>query len=224
MRMQIDFGEFLCRAHILPSVLGFNEWSKIEVVTSLRDIAEVLDVKAMHASYLEGLLRNVGLASDPEQRPYRDATIQHLQIDPRQMLVGQRYAYRSKYSALIERFDHFFGSYILPSGFSILMPQIVIGRVADGRLVLANYLPPIIESHNGEFIILDGIHRDLITQRTGATIQAILIKNIGAAFPCAGREWKDIRFADEKPEKLEDRYFELNPDLFRDLKSLGIDG
>lgn len=224
MRIQIDFGEFLRRAQIDRSLLGFDEWSKIEAVASLRDITEILDVKAMREEYLAGLLRNVGLAGDPEQKLYRKAIIQHVRIDPKHMFVGQRYAYRSKYTALVERSHSFFGPFLLPSGFSGLMPQLIVGRTAEHQLVLANYLPPIIESHQGEFVILDGIHRDLITQCVGTTIQAILIKNIGAPFPCAGRAWTDIEFADEKPRDVKDRYFDLNPALFRDLKSLGIDG
>ena len=73
---------------------------------------------------------------------------------------------------------------------------------------------------------MDGIHRDYITKQLGCTINAILIKNVAIPFPCGIKSWEEIKVIGlaEKPKDINERYFNLQKELFRDLKYLGIDG
>ncbi len=125
---------------------------------------------------------------------------------------------------LMESFRSVFEAHIVPSGFSRLTPFLVLGRVSSGQVALANYIPPILELHGGKLSILDGIHRDFIAKNAGSTIQAVQIEHVGVELPFHGQPWDQIRVTDEKPPDIRDRYFDLKPALFRDLKALGIDG
>ena len=60
-------------------------------------------------------------------------------------------------------------------------------------------------------------------ERMGGTIPVIAVEGIREPFPCALHSWQDISAVDEKPPKGE-RFFDLKPELFRDLKHVGIDG
>jgi len=53
-----------------------------------------------------------------------------------------------------------------------------------------------------------------------------MIRNPELPFPCSPKNWKEIEIIslNDKPKNLEDRYFDLQKGLFRDLKYLGIDG
>ena len=140
------------------------------------------------------------------------------------MLVGQTFVSRPKYTALMESFKDIFNGFTVSKGLSKLTSQIVVGEDSDEQIVLANYVPPIFEVHDGNPIIMDGIHRDFIVLNAGTTIESIVIKNIATPFPCRPMPWDKIKVVDVKPEKMEDRYFDLYRELFRDLKSVGIDG
>jgi len=52
------------------------------------------------------------------------------------------------------------------------------------------------------------------------------IENISVAFPCGTKSWDKIQVISlaDKPKNIQKRYFNLNQELFRDLKYLGIDG
>ena len=92
---------------------------------------------------------------------------------------------------------------------------------------MACYIPPIIEVHGSRSLIMDGIHRNYIARQSGlSTINALLVENIEVPFPCSVNNWKEVQVIPlaDKPKNLEDRYFDLQKGLFRDLKYLGIDG
>jgi len=91
---------------------------------------------------------------------------------------------------------------------------------------LACYLPPIVERHGKNKVIMDGIHRNYIAKQYGVSINAILVEEISIPFPCGMREWDELQAIslDKKPADINERYFDLTKELFRDLKYLGIDG
>jgi len=51
----------------------------------------------------------------------------------------------------------------------------------------------------------------------------VLIRGVKTPFPCEPQHWKDLQKVDQKPP-LEQRYPGLKPELFRDVKCIGIDG
>ena len=126
--------------------------------------------------------------------------------------------------ALLEHFSGFLDNYHLPGGFSQLCPMLIFGDDAQGQPALAHYLPPIAEVHGGRSVILDGIHRNFIVKNTGATITTIVVDGVATPFPCSLRAWDEIRPVDAKPPNINDRFFDLDAMLFRDLKFIGIDG
>ena len=75
-------------------------------------------------------------------------------------------------------------------------------------------------------MVMDGIHRDYIGKQTGLALTVIVAENISLPFPCSAKSWSDIKVISlsEKPKDINERYFDLKKELFRDLKYLGIDG
>ena len=217
----IEYGEFLRRT---GAKLETGSSHKIEKVVSLRVITEIDIVLSMPLAYLEHLLRNIGLLDDPERKPYRNANFRSLRVDPHGLSLGQKFVYRPTYVGIIEKFKDIFNGFTVSRGISKLTPQIVIGRDNTGQIALAHYVCPIFEIHDGKMVILDGVHRDFIIKNAGTTIESIIIDGIADQFPCTPHPWDDISVVDEKPPKLANRYFDLDEGMFRDLKSVGIDG
>ena len=100
---------------------------------------------------------------------------------------------------------------------------IVLGRTAADEPCIAHYLSPIVEEHGGRLILMDGVHRNFLVRCVGTTIESIVIRQIGEPFPCDVRSWDEVRVVEEKPPK-DQRFFNLRPELFRDVKHIGIDG
>lgn len=117
-----------------------------------------------------------------------------------------------------------FDEYLICSGIYDLGAFVLTGLDAQGNHCLAYYLPPIIEQHKKGLIIMDGIHRNFINR--SHAINAIIIDNVKIPFPCSHHSWKEIQVIPlkNKPKDIKKRYFDINSDLFRDLKYLGIDG
>lgn len=220
----IEFGEFLKRTGFSKDAFNFGVLRKLEKVVSLRSIETVLAINAMPVEYLERLLKKIGLASDPEHKIYKRSRIHRLRVDPNGLYIGQKYVYRQKYIDIMENFKEIFHGFTISRGLSKLTPLIIFGKDKDGTVTLAHYITPIFEVHGGKMVILDGIHRDFIIKNAGTTIESIVIEKIDVPFPCEPHGWENIEVTPEKPQKMEDRYFELRPELFRDLKSVGIDG
>jgi hypothetical protein len=210
-RTGIDRREFLGR------------WNEAERIVSLRDITTVLNVQAMPKSYLYRILEGITLIGDPTEHPFAGACIQTMRVDPHALMVGQTFVERGKYNALIEKFPDLFADFCVAKGFAKLTAQIVLGRTADGSVALAHYLPPIVEQHGGRSLLMDGMHRNYILLAAGTTVEAIKIRDVRHPFPCTPQRWDAVHAVDTKPPK-EERYFDLQPELFRDLKSVGIDG
>ncbi|MDO8523538.1 MAG: hypothetical protein Q7S12_04675, partial [bacterium] len=112
------------------------------------------------------------------------------------------------------------------SGICELGAWFVFGEDMEGTSSLSCYLPPIIERHGKRLVIMDGIHRNYIAMQFGVSINAILVENIYIPFPCSMRNWDELSVIPlaNKPADINERYFDLTKELFRDLKYLGIDG
>ena len=158
--------------------------------------------------------------------PFAKADFEQRKIDPRILKVGQKFVYREIYQSLLEELPAIFSEFAMASGFCDLDPHFFFGADYDGTESMSFYIPPLVEQHGTEYVIMDGVHRDFIASRSSPTNTAIIIKNIGMPFPCGIRPWSEIKVISlsQKPQDINERYFDLNKNLFRDLKFLGIDG
>ncbi|MEX2053276.1 MAG: hypothetical protein WD898_03565, partial [Candidatus Paceibacterota bacterium] len=128
---------------------------------------------------------------------------------------------------LLEKVPDIFHSFLVTNGgLADLAAYFVFGFDENNEYAMACYMPPMIEKHGSDLVVMDGIHRNYLIRQSGMTLNVLLIDNISFPFPCGVREWSDITVIplDSKPEALAMRYFDLRQGLFRDLKYLGIDG
>lgn len=206
---------------------GFS--CRAEEIVSLRDLneGEVTAVQVMPISYLEALLRNVSLEGDVNVKPYANCEFSLVSMDPRSACVGQTFVERSKYQAILEKFELLDGKFCVNGGAAKRNALIIFGVNKDGKEVMAHYLPPIYEvmngNDNGHHFLLDGVHRNFLVKQIGTTIESILIKGVKIPLPCDPGTWQEVRVVSEKPPRLE-RFHNLRPELFRNLKFIGIDG
>jgi len=200
-----------------------GSWTEADKIVSLRDVRQVLAVQAMPRDYLKLLLESVTLVGDPTARPFAGKRIQTLRMDPHGVMVGQTFIERRKYVDLLERFPDVFGEFCMTKGIAKLTAQIVLGRLADGTVVLAHYVPPIVEQHGDTAVLMDGVHRNFLIRMSGTTIETVLIHGVDVPFPATPQRWDVVKPVDVKPPP-EERFFDLRRDLFRDVKASGIDG
>ncbi|MFB6212500.1 MAG: hypothetical protein ABEI53_01625 [Candidatus Magasanikbacteria bacterium] len=198
-------------------------WEGVEKVVSLRGMKKVFAIQAMPHPYLRRLLDNVTLKGDSEVFPYKSCEFDSVKVDPNSVRVGQTFVQRSKYQGFIEDFPDLLDGFCANSGIANRNASILLGENESGTLVVAHYLPPIIEKHNGWHCLLDGIHRNFLSKNIGMTIESIVIKGVDTPFPCDLGEWSEVEVVEDKPSKP-DRFFNLKKNLFRDLKKIGIDG
>jgi hypothetical protein len=220
----IPFDEFSKRTGFTSEQIGFNKWTEIAQIVAPTDLNKIISVQAMPMVYLKQILSKIGTLGEPENKVYAEAKITLSCIDPNLLLLGQKFIYRKNYTAILENFRNLFTDFAVLRGISKLTAYIIVGQDRSENLVLAQYLPPIIEVHNNKLILLDGVHRNFIAKQSGTNTECIIIEGIKTPFPCAVRPWEEIKIVDEKPENMEERYFDLKKELFRDLKSIGIDG
>lgn len=216
--------DFLEKTEFNLTDLDTIDPSSIQFVIGLRNMKEIISINAMSKDYLNRLLLRVGTTGSFNEKVYENAKINFAKIDPHTLRLGQKFVYRKNYTAILENFPCLFGDFHISRGISKLTAFIIFGKDENGNFAMAHYLPPIIEIHEGHSILLDGVHRNFIVKNSGTTIEAIIIQNVKTHFPCASQKWDEVLVIDHKPEKIEDRYFDLKPELFRDLKSIGIDG
>lgn len=224
MMRPIAFGDFLERTRLDPNLVFFKSNDAIRQIISLKDIAEIDALFAMPTSYLGQLLSSVTLVESPKIKVFDECAIRLMTFDPSQLCLGQKYVYRNKYIAIFENFERTFHRFLITGGISELTPFIVLGKDREDEISLAHYIPPIVERHNSTLILMDGIHRNFIVKRCGTVIKSIFIDCVRVPFPCAARPWEEIELADTKPLRQEDRFFNLKPELFRNLEAVGIDG
>lgn len=216
----ISLEDFARRTTVRPEGSG---WRGADRIVSLRQITRVTDIRLMNDEYLTRLLRSVTLTGDPDRRPYEGCKVKRLRADPEMLAVGQTFVEERKLLDLQSDFSAVFEGSGASRGFAKKGAMIVLGETADGEHALAHYLPPIIEWHGDRHGLLDGMHRCYSAMRVGTTVEIIKVCFPTLPFPCAFGHWRDVRLVSAKPPK-EDRFMDLRPDLFRDLKYVGIDG
>lgn len=216
----IDLGEFERRTSIRPHG---DIWRGADRVVSLRNIRKITDIRLMNDAYLNNLLLSVTLVGDPDTRPYEGCDIKRLRADPTMFAVGQTFVEERKLLNLQAGFYDIFRGSGATSGFAKKGAMIILGEAADGGAAIAHYLPPLVEWHGNRHGLLDGMHRGYSAMRVGTTVEIIKVCFPVVPFPCDFGHWKNVRQVGAKPPK-EERFFSLKPDLFRDLKYVGIDG
>lgn len=226
---QIDSEEYLKRLGLnrkdFEKQLKLPRTEEITKIIPLREIREVHSVIPINSELLLYLVKKIQTLDG--QRPFENSSIRQVVVNSNQLKIGQKYVYRENYQQLLENISDIFRNFLGEwGGLGNLGAYFVFGLNKDGCYSMACYIPPIIEVHNSKPLIMDGIHRNYIGRQTGLTINALIVKNVEVPFPCSVKNWNRIRIVplNEKPQKLEDRYFDLQKNLFRDLKYLGIDG
>jgi|GEM_PF-1147932 len=208
------------RKHLDLPIVG-----KVKRVLPLKNITEVGSIIPLPNSFLFWLLKNVKTMGG--DLPFADSRFELIKFDPLQLRIGQKFAYRENYVELLEKVsDIFRKKHAINSGVTNLGAFLIFGRDERGQSAIAYYLPPIVEEHRGDPVIMDGIHRDYLTMQMGATISAIRARDVKIPFPCSAHKWDELKVISlaEKPKDMNERYFDLRKELFRDLKYLGIDG
>lgn len=220
----IGIEDFKRRTEITGAGELVHPWEHVSRVVSLRSLEKILAIQLMSSIYLEKLLSHVVVEGGNRSRLYEGCKIHIMQANPGVANIGQTFVERRKCRDILENFGGIVDQFATPSGALNIGAFIALGRTKDGETVIAHYLPPIAEM-NGEttWKWLDGIHRGWLNRQIGSPIPIIAIEGVKIPFPCAVHPWKDVRPVDEKPPK-EERFFDLKPELFRNLKYVGIDG
>lgn len=221
MHEQLSIETFRARTGIGMDYLG-PIFGDVSAIVSLRDIKTVKQVSVMTMALLKRLLCAVVLVGDRDAHPYAGCKFSRVRMDPRMLMVGQTFIENRKILSL-GKFESKFEGHDVPFGISKKGSYLIYGQTADGAPVLALYVPPIVEWTGGHHRLLDGVHRCFHTKTSGTTIEVLKIHNVHTPFPCRAGKWSNVREVDEKPPK-DERFVHLEPDLFRDLKYVGIDG
>ena len=217
----IDLSEFGRRTGL--DMREYAQMSGADRIVSPRQIVVARHILNMRLDYLERLLESVPLTGDPERKPYAGRRIDRYRMDPRMSKVGQTFVERRKINDLHELFTAMFNEHDVPYGIAKKGASLIFGTTAEGDRAIAQYLPPIVEQIANRHAVLDGIHRFSYTKGAGTTLEIIKITDPKEEFPCELRKWSSIKAVDVKPPK-DQRFFGLKPELFRDLKHVGIDG
>lgn len=224
MTMLIDPGAFEARTGItLRDVLPFSGYDRI---VSLREIIRVRWILMMDDDYLARLLFSVPLTESPRVRPFHGLKIRRMPIYPTMVSVGQTFVEERKLLGLQGSFYGIFEGKGLQHGFINRAAMIVLGQTSDDpdeKPALAHYLPPIIERHEHMHGLLDGVHRCWTAMTTGAPLEVVKVSGVRVPFPCDFGSWRSVAMVSSKPVKGE-RFFNLKPEYYRDLKHVGIDG
>lgn len=221
MHEQLSIETFRARTGIGMECLG-PLFGDVSAVVSLRDMKTVQQVLVMPRPFLKRLLSAVVLMGDRKVHPYAGCKFSRVRMDPRMLLVGQTFIENRKILEL-GKFESKFEGHDVPFGISKKGSYVVFGRTTEGIPAIALYIPPIVEWTGGYHHLLDGVHRCFHTKTSGTTIEVLKIHHVHTPLPYEAAKWRDVREVDEKPPKHE-RFHQLQPDLFRDLKYVGIDG
>jgi hypothetical protein len=193
-------------------------------IVSPRDITNISDVMGMSNEYRNRLLASIGLAAHPSRKIYEGLSVHQFWVDPSSLMLGQKFVYRPNYISIVEGFRTICRGFEMIKGFTQYLACLIIGTDDSGKPVLGHYLPPIVEQHGTQWILMDGVHRNYLAQQAGVPIECIVIHGVTVPFPCTPHEWDEVTVVEEKPNRAEDRYWDLDRKLFRDTKLVGIDG
>jgi len=202
----------------------YGEHTNADKIVSLRQMQIVDDLRAMPLEYLKQLLRSVTLNGSIDKKPYYGCNIYTARVDPNTVRIGQTFVQRTKYQDFLEKFQDAFSKFCVTKGIAKCTALIAFGKTEDGSRAIAHYIPPIVETHSGiGWLLLDGVHRNFLVKTVGTTLETVIIEHPNFDFPCKPQSWEKVNIVSEKPSK-DKRFFNLNPVLFRNIKSVGIDG
>ncbi len=226
---EIPFEEYLKRTDFstehFKKELNIPTLENIKKVVPLRSLRRIDSIALMKNTLLLKLIRQIK-TDDNRAFPFANSTIDLVKIDPKQVKVGQKFVYREKYIDMIENLPRVFDGFSIGPGFSNLGALIVFGTDQSRNCCLSYYIPPMVERHKNDLIVMDGFHRNFLTRQMGATLITVVLENINTPFPCSPHFWDETKTIPlgDRPQDVNKRYFDLNKNLFRDLKYLGIDG
>lgn len=225
---EISKNEFFRRMNLterdFEAKLSLPDLHAIKRIVPLKSLSLVESVVPLSHALLFELISKIRTMDG--QLPFKNSKISLCKVDPRNLKIGQKFAYRENYQGILETLPNILQKFAIAGGFGDLGAYLFSGMDEGGQYAMAFYLPPIIEQHVADFVVMDGIHRNLLNKQMGSTILAIVVKNVDVEFPCGRRNWEELTIIDwaQKPTDINKRYFDLKQNLFRDLKFLGIDG
>ena len=193
-----------------------------ERVVSPRALIQVHDISLLREDVVRGIVGSVCLRGT-NKLPYLGCEMSIFRSEPYGFKVGQTFILEDKILGIMENLEGNLLSGFPTRGISKLPPLKIYGQDAERRKVIAFYLPPIVEHHDGRAVLIDGMHRNYICSSSGTTINAVHIYSPNYPLPFDPITWKDTKVVKGKPPK-DQRYINLRTDLFRDLGSVGIDG
>ena len=205
--------------------MGLPKIEKMEKIIPLRAMKTIKSLLPMSDKALAYLLSRIKTL-DGEHTPYKDSSFRLLKHNPNTFKLGQKYVYREKYIGILEGLSNNFAHFNVVSGLGDLGAYFIFGDDENGKYSLACYIPPIIEQHGENLVIMDGVNRDYIAKQAGMTMHVIIVEKVLTPFPTSFHNWEEISVIHlaDRPKEVSERYFDLNKGLFRDLKYLGIDG
>lgn len=230
-KWQIDFKEYLqrlrCDLKDFREQISFPNVAGVKTVLPLRDLRGIFSLIAINKDLLGKLLRSIPTLNG--LYPYKESSFEISCLDSRQLKIGQKFVYRENYQKMLEELTELFQEkFGIACGVNYMggYSYMVFGLDSKDRYAMSFYLPPIVERRGKDLIIMDGIHRNYLAKQFGVAVNAIVIDGVSAPFPCGLRSWSEGRVISlkDKPADIHERYFDLNKNLFRDLKYLGIDG
>ncbi len=206
---------------------GVEKYSKI---VSLKEIKKIHQILLFKRKTLERLLKKTplrGFDGDGKDKkyPYQEAKIEVSKIDPSIVKLGQRFLSKSKLHKMISQEEdsclNVLKEYIT-QGISKIPPILVYGEDIHKNPRIAIYIPPLIEVHGKDTILIDGTHRAYLCSKVGTTTLAVYIQGNLPPLPFEPINWEEIQITERKPP-IKERYKNLNQRLFRDLRKIGID-
>lgn len=217
----ISVADFQKRTGIdLKSTRGCEE---VQWIVSPRDIQNVSNIIVMPDIYRDKLLASIGIVYNQNLKVYKDCKVHFRMTDSSSLVLGQKFVYRKNYNSIVENLRDLFKGFGVARGYTRLFAGLILGTL-NGQQVLGHFLPPIIEIHGATLILMDGVHRSYLARQAGSSIECLMIEGVETSFPCKPHPWSDVKVVGKKPPKAEDRYWDLDSNLFRDLKFIGIDG
>lgn len=199
-----------------------GELPDYKTVVSPRALKFVRKLCIMQEESLKALIRGIPLRGT-SVLPYAHSEIEVALTEPKNFRVGQRFVLERKLLGLMTDLPQRIFQGFCSGGFSSLPPAEIYGIDFNDREVIALYIPPVLEYIGSQKVLLDGIHRSFICRGVGAPLNAVHVYNPSEELPFTPTSWQECSNVSEKPGK-ENRYFNLNPKLFRDLTFVGIDG
>jgi len=192
-------------------------------IVPARDVKEAEHIALFQNDVLNALLSRIPLRRDGDLVfPYEHAKFDMYSVEPKALLIGQTFVLEEKLLSIMFDMGKLFSSHVT-KGISKMPPVQIYGRDGQENKVMAFYIPPLVEKHGEEAILLDGLHRSTICSSAGTTICSIHISGVAEPLPFDPISWGEVRLFKEKPS-IDRCYVNLKRVYFRDLSYVGIDG